>query len=306
MGKTRRVYLVHSDVEVLAKVVDKFESEELRVLVCMNSESLLHQMETVYPEAILLGEQLLDCSSLTLCQTLRTNALLQRVPVFMLSEGTAHSAELIEGMGRNIDGVISTARRTFETYGELIERFRRARFDPVTGLPAGALPHRMLEYLCDSAPFAWTFVMVKLFGVRIYNFQKGYEEGDRMLAETGAVIEQAVEESGAAGDFTARLSGCRFCVATRTRKAETICGKILNYTDRSLRRFYSPFELVKGYMTVEHEKVGGHYHLAETMIAGLQIPSHWNGHVTMLKDLAREMIADLEKSEKRMEIVAMK
>lgn len=306
MREKKQIFIAHSNTDVLGDVIDRFEDSGWKIVVCFNAESLLHQMEFRCPEAILLGEELVGGSSEKLCRSLRKNVLLDRIPIFMLSEGTSHSAELAEKMGGSVNGIVPMHRNPVLAYGELLKRFRSSRFDPVTGLATGSLVYRMLDHLCDDAPFSWTFLLVKLFGVRIYNFHTSYEEGDRMLGAVGELLEESLSEIGHATDFAARLRGSYFCVATRSRRVETMINKIMNQSTRVFRKFYTPFELVKGYITVEDEKAGGNYHMAELMIAGLQVSHRWQGHYAMLYDVSRELLGEVEKEEAGHKIVALK
>ncbi|MFH1537945.1 MAG: hypothetical protein ABIH66_03240, partial [bacterium] len=117
----RQIFLVHSNTEVLGDVIGGFENSGREVVVCFNAESLFHQMEFRCPEAVLLGELLVEGSSVKLCESLRKDALLRRVPVFMLSEGTSQSAELAEKMGGGIDGIVPMRGDSVSSYGELLE-----------------------------------------------------------------------------------------------------------------------------------------------------------------------------------------
>ncbi|MEW6203511.1 MAG: diguanylate cyclase [bacterium] len=301
------ILAVHTSTETLNRVIRVFEGAGIKVMVCFDSESAFYQMGVQLPECVLVGDRITNAIPSDFCKKLRENPLVEDVMVLMLMEETTSPEDILKSVRVGADGVISIQNDdAVQTYRDELARFRQARFDPLCGVITGAPLLRKLNYLCSSANSPWTFLTVKVLGCRIYNIHRGYDEGSRMLAAVAQMLKDVLHELKLGTDFVGRLHGCRFCIVSTTKRVETLCTKILNNSDRVFRKFYSPFEWVKGYITVEHEQYGGNYHLAELITAGIHVPSGWGEDVSYLLDLSGEVLADVEKEEAGFKIVEIR
>ena len=131
----------------------------------------------------------------------------------------------------------------------------------------------------------------------------GYDAGDEMLAEVAQMLGDVVRANGEKTDFVGRLHGPRFCVITRTRNVESMCRMIVTRSTRLFRKFYSPFEWMKGYVTVESGRYAGDYYLAELNIAGLMVPAKWDNNRAYLLDIAEEVLQKVAESKQAYIIV---
>ncbi|MEW5945818.1 MAG: diguanylate cyclase [bacterium] len=295
----------HSRTGTLSRAIELFESAGKPAAVCFDADSTRHQLEIRHPEALLLGEKILGGFQGQLCREIKESPLLEHIPIFLLAEGTSSVVELGEEIRLYIDGVVQLDHPDpLGIFEAELKRFRRGRYDELSGLLSGASLDRKLRYLCDSPPFSWTLIVVKVFGVHPYNIQHGCEEGDRLIVAVAELLEEVLDELGLHTDVAGRIAGTRMCIITTTRRIETVCNKLIGKAERAFRRFYTPYEWMKGFMTVEHEKYGGDYHLAEIVIACIQVPSQWEGHPEILHGISREMIGDIERKGEKYRIVS--
>jgi diguanylate cyclase (GGDEF)-like protein len=119
--------------------------------------------------------------------------------------------ELLLGLANRVAVALATARRDEELY-------RRANFDPLTGLPnrllgADALSRAVAAAQRNERMLAVLFV--DLDGFAEVNDTAGHAAGDALLAQAAARLSECVRKS----DFVARLGGDEFAVAlTELRK----------------------------------------------------------------------------------------
>jgi GGDEF domain-containing protein len=168
--------------------------------------------------------------------------------------------------------------------------------DHVTGLISGPALTRRLDSLCMESTKEWYFIEVKLLGIKPYNLQKGYDLGDELLKGLGETLSEIVDGYGSETDFVGRLFGPRFCVVAESRKVESICRTIKTKSERLFRKYYSSFEWMKGYLTVEGGNSAGDYYLCELLVAAVHVPPNWGNSLAYLLDIAEDVLAKADKT----------
>lgn len=250
-----------------------------------------------------------DPDPLLLIETVRGNQALAHLPVFAL-ENPANPAFARNCTLMGANAVLRAPdERTPEDEARAIinqvYKTLRGVFHPATRLQTGgALMHR-LEAMTQDVEKTRYMLCIKLHGLKSYNIYKSYDEGDAMLAALADSIGELLAQRGNHNTVLGHLAADKLLLITHDRRVESLCRTILHQSERIIRRFYTPFELMQGFITIEDERIRGNYYLAEAMIAGVEIPTQWNSHPVYLLDMLKELLRQVEKDESGYKIISL-
>jgi len=250
---------------------------------------------------ILLGEDLVNVSLKGLMRGVESDPMTCGLPVVIIAGKDPAPEMFVEWNRLGISLVISDSggpSGIAEACVCLDERRMNCRLDPVTGLISGPALMKTLDRLCSDANHEWYFIEVRIRGLKAYSLYYGYDEGDELLAGIAGMLKQTVEEYGNDNDFAGRIGGSRLCIVTESRSVDTICRSMLSRAPRIISKYYSTFEWMKGYITIEDGKEAGNYFLCEAIAGALLIPAAWDSNVYYLLDIADQMIKNVMKSGK--------
>jgi len=295
------ILIIHNELESIESFVDSLEDKGLKVTAAPDSKMSLSQPEYRKYDLIVISSEITSTPAVQFLQRLKADPVMNLVPVLISAPddraGAAIHAEwVMEGAEMLIPESMHHSEKA-ELVNHFLRKCDRERKDPITGMLTGPVLHSILENMCTSSETDWYFVAVKLLGVQAYNLANGFDAGDNMLAKFGQTLRELIEEQGEKTDICGRLGGSVFCVITRSRRIDSICRNVLVRCERMIRSFYTAFELMKGYVTVEDGPGAGDYHLAEATIGAIQVPPRWNNNHVYLTDLAEELLMDVLKHE---------
>ena len=307
--RTHNILVLHPDAESVDRLVESLEERSVRVTVAPDTEVSLAQPFHQRFDMILFSDGISTRQPVEFLRSIKSSPLTRITPVVTLigpknesptiiAEWVLQGAETAVPESMNPGDISDLLKR-------LLLRFDRERLDPVCILPSGPVAQSMLEQMCIHSETSWTLLAVKLLSVQAFNIAYSYDDGDRLLRSFARTLEEVVSQMGDGLDFTARLHGSLFCIVTRNRSLDSMCRSILSKTERMIRGFYSAFELMKGYLTIEEGAAAGDYHLCEPIIAGLQLPPHWDRNHVYLLDLAEELLADVLEKEAGFRIISL-
>jgi GGDEF domain-containing protein len=129
-----------------------------------------------------------------------------------------------------------------------------ANANPLTGLPGNlVIEERLKKLVAHNEPFAVLYVDLDNF--KAFNDRYGFEQGDRALRLTSAILSQAMTAcSDSHADFLGHIGGDDFILITRPEKADTLCQAIIARFDREFRSLFPPEDLESGFITVLNRK----------------------------------------------------
>lgn len=129
-----------------------------------------------------------------------------------------------------------------------------ANANPLTGLPGNlVIEERLKKLVRDNEPFAVLYIDLDNF--KAFNDRYGFEQGDRALRLTSAILSQALTACGDTGtDFLGHIGGDDFIIISRPEKADALCQTVIARFDREFRSLYPPEDLARGFITVLNRK----------------------------------------------------
>jgi GGDEF domain-containing protein len=301
-----KVLIVHPDPGAMKPLFDLLENQGCAVTVAPDTDASVSKPNMHQYRLIIASDALKYISLPALLKRLREGALTGGLPVMVVTRGNPDSDANTQLRLAGADAIAHEASGFSEIAAlaaRLIARQKECWLDPVTGLVAGPFLDNALDRLCSHNSFSWHFLEIKLLSLKAINLHYGYDSGDEMIARLAEMFEEEVFAQGSESDFAGRLYGTRFCIITRSRNVDSFCRNVLNKSQRVFRKFYTPFEWMKGYLTVESGKQSGNYHLCDIVIAALQIPAGWDNNRAYLLDVADEVLMKIPKTKNKYLIV---
>jgi diguanylate cyclase (GGDEF)-like protein len=89
---------------------------------------------------------------------------------------------------------------------------------------------------------------------KVYNDQKGFVRGDRMIQATARIIQDAVLEFDGSRGFVGHVGGDDFVAVVEPDVAEDVAKRICEKFDETRSDFYDSEDLERGYVRMEDRK----------------------------------------------------
>jgi GGDEF domain-containing protein len=283
--------------------------EKLECAICRDLGGARAELLSRTAHALVLATNPGDPDPLLLLETVRRNPALAHMPVFVLDN--ASNPQIIRNctlMGANavirLPGAGATNDDDYAMAAQIYRSLRNV-YHPATRLQTGGAFMHRLEAMTQDVEKTRYLLCVKLHGLKSYNIYKSYDQGDAMLGAMADSIGELLAQRGNHNTVLGHLSSDKLCLITHDRRVESLCRTILHQSERIFRHFYTPFELMQGFITLEDNRIKGNYYLAETMIAGVEIPTQWNSHPVYLLDMLSELLRQVEKDESGYKIISL-
>ncbi len=138
--------------------------------------------------------------------------------------------------------------------------------NPLTRLPGNMSIQRELQQRIESGKlFAVCYFDLDKF--KAYNDKHGFEQGDRVIKETGRIIVELVKKLGNPHDFIGHIGGDDFIVVTTPDIVDNICREIIKEFDTAVLAFYNDQERKQGYI-IAKDRAGN---IAKTPLISISI-----------------------------------
>lgn len=297
----KKLLIIHNDVERLEELIREFEAREWEVSALGTLNLTVNQLQVGKFSLLLVHE---DGKALVkeLVGEMKSNPLTAVIPIVGFVNEQNMRAALTGDLLGAIDDVAPDAGTAVEAV-DMVEavygRIRKETHDDVTGLLTGSSLNRCLSAMCDRRSQSWYFLALKLLDLKPFNLHYGYDRGDELMKAVGETVLQEVTENGEVNDLVARGGGDMYYVITQSPRVEAMCRKIRQKSERCIRRYYTPFELMKGIITIENKNgKTDDYDICEIKVAALSVPVGWNENMNYLVDMAKDLLSVLANSDK--------
>ncbi|MEN8136196.1 MAG: diguanylate cyclase [Thermodesulfobacteriota bacterium] len=118
---------------------------------------------------------------------------------------------------------------------------------PLTRLPGGVAIENMLKKRIETKKL-FAFCLLDIDNFKSFNDHYGYAQGNRMIQETAAIIEDLASKHGSDEDFIGHIGGDDFVIITTPDKYKNICQLIIEKFDEKAPTFYSDSDRKRGYI----------------------------------------------------------
>lgn len=219
-------YVVFADdhVDMRHMVRDLLQASGHEVGLCPDGETALAVVSERPPDLLILDLNMPGISGFDVCRSVKRNPSTSHVPVLMLTS-RGDIEHKVEGFDAGADDYLPKPFDPRELRARVDAMLRLVRREgdrnPTTGLPGGrAIEEEIRRRVEAGLRFAVCYLDLDHFKAFADSF--GFAEADRVIREAGRAFRDAVDSSGALGDFCGHIGGDDFIIVTTPGLAESI------------------------------------------------------------------------------------
>jgi diguanylate cyclase (GGDEF)-like protein len=250
------ILVVDDDPDIARFVEVNLRSAGYDVSVAGDGEEALEKAGDIRPDLVLLDVMMPRIDGFEVAQRLRKNPQTANTSIIMLT-AKALSADKVTGLQSGADDYIIKPFDPIELLARVKGALRRAKemrnLSPLTGLPGNIRVQEEIErQVGEEHPFAVLYCDLDNF--KVYNDQKGFVRGDRMIQATARIIQDAVLEFDGSRGFVGHVGGDDFVAVVEPDVAEDVAKRICEKFDETRSDFYDSEDLERGYVRMEDRK----------------------------------------------------
>ena len=254
-----------------------------------NGEEALNLARTELPDAMVLDVMMPKMDGLEVCQRLKEDVLLSRIPILMLTSLAAVD-DRVAGLEAGADDYLSKPfdiRELTARVKALIRQSRRERDrNPTTNLPAGeAIEERVDSLLKAGEAFCVLYIDIENF--RSYADLYGYRKADEVVAHTGKLILQQARNAADPPPFVGHVGGDDFLVVCSADLALEMQTAISKAFLASVSEFYTDQDKEAGSLSFPAET--GEFRQVGFMRPSIAVVTCGPGMFASVEDLALEV-----------------
>ena len=202
------------------------------------------------PDLIILDYMMPHLTGPEVCQRLKQDALLQHIPIIMLT-GKSETQDKVYGIHAGADDYLVKPFEPQELVARVTMVLRRAARDldanPLTRLPGNmSIQHELERRLATQEPLAVCYVDLDRF--KAFNDHYGFQRGDEVIQRTAALLLEASKRCGTPKDFVGHIGGDDFIILTQPQHAEKLCDAIVREFDVMALQCYDEVDRARGYL----------------------------------------------------------
>jgi len=238
--KKYTVLAVDDEFHILRLIEFVLNKAGYRCIVASSGREALKIIEQGPPDLMVLDINMPDISGLEVCEQIKKNIFLSRIPVLML---TARSSveERVHGLDIGADDYLckpfDNRELTARVHALIRHTVREADRNPTTNLPGNAAVEREITRRIEKRePFGICYPDLDNF--KPYSDTYGFDAANKVIQMTGRIIAGVVMLEGSEEDFIGHIGGDDFLVITETERMEVICQKVIHEFDEKIRFHY--------------------------------------------------------------------
>ena len=242
--------IVDDDPDILDILKLTLGTDRYEILEAMDGEEALRKVYRRAPHLIILDYKIPKVDGHEVCRILKKDILLRHLPIIMLTAKGA-TVDKVKGIDAGADDYVVKPFDSEELAARVKMVLRRTTRDldanPLTRLPGNVSILNEIERRIDEKePFAVCYLDLDRF--KVFNDKHGFEQGDRVIRETGRILIRTIQELGTRDDFVGHIGGDDFVIITTPKAVDAICGRVIEEFDRAIPHFYSKADQKSGYV----------------------------------------------------------
>ncbi len=241
-----RILIADDLPDLLEALKETLEREGYAVTAVGDGRSALEAIRADPPDIAVLDLKMPRMTGFDVCRALREDALLENLPVVILS-ASGHRESKVEGLDLGADDFITKPVDVRELLARIRMILKRTRqgldANPLTRLPGNlSIESRIEHALAAGRPLAVLYVDLNQF--KAYNDAYGYDAGDRVLKALARVLVDRVRDGAA--DFVGHIGGDDFIVLSDPARMEAAAEKVCADFDAIVPSFYNDEDRARG------------------------------------------------------------
>ena len=245
-----KILIVDDDPDILDILKLTLEGEGYEVIEAMDGEEALKKAYHRAPNLIILDYKMPKVDGYEVCRILKKDILLRHLPIIMLT-AKGELMDKVKGIDAGADDYVVKPFEPQELLARVKMVLRRTErsldANPLTRLPGNVSILNEIERRIDEdRPFAVCYLDLDRF--KAFNDKHGFEQGDRVIRETGRILIKTIQKLGGPDDFIGHIGGDDFVIVTTPGAVDTICEQIIEAFDKAISYFYSKEDQARGYL----------------------------------------------------------
>ncbi len=246
-----KILIVDDDPDILDILKLTLGPERYEIMEARNGEEALEKVYQKAPHLVILDYKMPKVDGFEVCRILKKDILLRHLPIIMLTAKGA-TVDKVRGIEAGADDYVVKPFEPRELAARVKMVLRRTTRDldanPLTRLPGNiSILNEIERKINEKEPFAVCYLDLDRF--KVFNDKHGFEQGDRVIRETGRILIRTIQELGARDDFIGHIGGDDFVAITSPKTVDAICGRIIEEFDRVIPHLYSKADQKRGYVT---------------------------------------------------------
>ena len=249
---TVRVLITDDDANIRALLQDVLETVGYMVDTACDGQEALEKITRQPPDLVLLDVEMPIMTGWEVVSKLKADALLQHVPVLMLTS-LSRAEDKIQGLDLGADDYLTKPFNAGELLARVRSSLKRKRGDleanPLSRLPGNiAIEREINARIASGAKFAVLYADLNNF--KAFNDRYGFKRGDEVIQKTAQILLAA----RAIGDFVGHVGGDDFILVTTLEHAEPACSKVVADFEAMAPSLYDPEDKARGFIEVVDRK----------------------------------------------------
>ena len=298
MNNRKEIIFILEDRKALS---DIFSQHGYEVITVNDTKKALEKIYTKTPHIIVIDVSLPIKESSKLCRIIKSDIVLNRIPIVVITEGHNSLENKIEG--REFDSLccLSKSFKPGELIAEVKTLLEHSYYEldanPLTNFPGNSSSLTAIEKCIKEGKW-FVVCYMDLDKFKVFNDVYGFDRGDQVIKFTAAMITKAFDELDIKNGFVGHLGGDDFVFITEPEKAEEVCSYIIKLFDKGIMNFYNKEDRLNGYIqrkTIEENKE--QYYIMTASIVGVHNKKRKIEHLGKVSKIAEELKLYIKKSD---------
>lgn len=254
-----RILVVEDQPDISSLLKIYFTSQGYEVMTAMRGQIALDICSKTPPSLALLDVNLPDMEGYDIGKALRASPRTRHIPIIFLTARGERRDRLV-GLGEvqaqyyivkpfDIEEVHTIVKN------QLDEARRRNQLHPVTNLPTAEIINDQLRGLLNSQ--GWAMALIHINGFESFTQSYGAVSGEDVLKFSALLLNEAVNEMGAADDFVGQMVvGPDFVITVNPERVKAIVDRMVTRFDDEIGTLYNYKHRKQGYIEATDENGG--------------------------------------------------
>lgn len=251
--KKKKVLVIEDEFGIQEMLKDFLTDAGFEVIVANNGQEGIEKIYKEFPDIVILDCQMPKMDGYEVLQKIRKDHFFVNLPVIMLTVRSTESDQ-IKGLQLGVDDYIVKPfnKQILITKIKIILERKELSMstNPLTYLPGNVQIYKEIQdRILKDIPFALLYIDLANF--KSYNDYYGFQKGDEVIKHTAKILVYSVKEYDADKSFVGHIGGDDFVVITTPEHYKEISEKIIQQFDATIKNFYNPEDIKRGYIQTE-------------------------------------------------------
>lgn len=144
---------------------------------------------------------------------------------------------------------VTTIKNLLECTSKL-ELNKAKHSNPLTGLPGNIIIEERIKQAVNECEDCY-IIHFDLDNFKAYNDVYGFENGDKILAETAIIIQECLDFDNI-NNFLGHIGGDDFVAVVNSDNIKTLCNNIIKKFDSEVKNYYTEYDRSNGYIITKN------------------------------------------------------